>query len=745
MNPLFGFNARQQRSQASSNGDSPSFDSGRWDSYQTALISENPGAEPLATVWLEASACKRRLALSSTASTLESNSARHHNKFISSSCTSTRYYSFEQPKPSSIFSEMSCSQRGPGQARNFSNASLPIVQRTGRVKLPQVVKPARRKNSDPQADDSTRPPKPPTPSKSIRIPLKYPRAQLSTPTPPQSNHQLSRYRTQSLSCLKSTRDPNPNEDIDENPEMLSAAFFLPKLSMEPSVVSCTTTPGWKKPIDDNINTCLPDASRSLTTASSFDFCNIPSTRQPHSDGLHSPQAYTPPCPSGFQTWRPSLSEYHHSAVTHEDETIQDPCNPGNSNESQSSYGYRFSSSGGPDIGSATYSSTVPRSSHSSSGSQFSFISVYRSPESFNSQTRHNPCLPSEPPRHLRETQSNQINPHIVGIHSHTCSSTQQLELLCSTKKKYPSLSLSSAQPNPFPSFGQKPRSSSKSITYAPGDYSIGFVDIEKPLKTSADMHTPSPYQREMLDIMAIHGESIFKPPVSTELMFKRHPSPCEEPSVHYSMNSSAEPSPKYRTLLKSSPRSDTFTQKRIERVAPLDSETLVGSGDDLQSGKTHLINQAEKSEPTTPLLPLFKSIAPSPRECRLKKIVLPIRPSTAGASTRSNGFPRRLSQSSRNKPPVEQHDPQETSSKKDKFEALLKASDASNGGTMKLSLSSKIDSIDESLHVPSTFLPQLRFSCESSSLTARRSSDCETRVTVNSSLKSKRSQQISFW
>jgi hypothetical protein len=259
------------------------------------------------------------------------------------------------------------------------------------------------------------------------------------------------------------------------------------------------------------------------------------------------------------------------------------------------------------------------------------------------------------------------------------------------------------------------------------------------------MHTLSPYQREMLDIMAIHGESIFKPPVSTELMFKRHPSPSEEPPVHYPMSSSAEPSPKYRTLLKTSQRSKTFTPERIERVAPLDSETLVGSGDEIQSGNTHLFNEAEKSEPATPLLPLFKSIAPSPRECRLKKIVLPIRPSTAGSSSRSNRFPRRLSQSSRNKPPVEPHDAEETTSKKDKFEALLKASDESNGGTMKLSLSSKIDSIDESLHVPSTFLPQLRFSCESSSLTTRRSSDCETRVTANSSLKSKRSEQISFW
>ncbi|OAV95596.1 hypothetical protein PTTG_06284 [Puccinia triticina 1-1 BBBD Race 1] len=703
---LLGFSARHQRS----NEDSSSLNCGRWDSYKTDPLSENP--ERLAAVWLETSECKPRLPISSAASTVGS-SVRHQD----------------------ISSQSSRSQRGPGQSRNFSNLSLPVIQRKGLVKLKEVAKHTRREDS---ADDSPRALEPLTPSKLIRIPLRYPRAKLTAPPSSQPHEQRSGGRARSLSCLKPIRDLNHNQETDENSEMLSAACFLPKLSMESSVLSCITTLGGKQVPDDNAKTCCPEACSSPAATSSYAGYHSPSTRRPHSERAQFPQTYTLPYPAGFRTSQPSPSEYHYPATAQEDEIIQDPCYPKESDDLESVHGFRFPSAGRPEMGSATHSSPRPLTSHSSSGSHFSFTSICRSPEVFSSQTLSSSRPASEPQRHMFETQTNQMNTH---RQSHVRSLTKQehLESLSSTKHASPSMSWSSAKLSSFPSFGQQSRSGNNSIASTSDERcrAIHFVGIEKPFKIEATMQPLSPYQRDMLDIMAVHGESLFKSPVSTELTIEKDPSHSKEPSEYPSTRSSIEMTLKDKILSKASQRSRSSTLEHVQRDGLLQSDVHVRSAETVTNANRRLANQAEKAGSESPLRPVFKPVASPPRETRFKKAGTSSRPSTAVPTTRATEFVRRLSQSSKNKPFAEQRDPDIIASKQDKFEALLKASDASKGGTLKLTLSSKIDSLDEAPNAPPTFLPHLRLSCDFFSLRPRHLSDCETEVVVDSKQDSK--------
>ncbi|KAH9465894.1 hypothetical protein MJO29_007604 [Puccinia striiformis f. sp. tritici] len=727
---FLGF-TRHQRP-PTNNNDDPSLDGGELDPCQTNSLSET--SAPITAVRLEALKCKPRLPTLSNPSTVDSNSRSGGSKRSSSS---------EQRRLTYTNSEIWHSQRdpAPGQARNFSHPSLLTSnQETAPANLREAGGQSRHKKSaDQLADDFTKLPAPPTHAKSTTIPMRYDQANLSSHTinevsgtgdghrpsrfisqqdnsefiPHQPKHRILGPRTKSLSCLKSICGLNRNGETNDQSEMLSTAYFLPKGLRESYALSCTTKAQDEKTSFPTRRRGISAICRSLMATTSCDEFTPPSPRRSPSAKVHRPQTYTPPHPAGFRTSQSSLSEYHHLTVAHEDEIIQDPCCSEPPGESQPTSVFRFPFSRRSEVCPAIHPPHRPSTFHSPSESHFSFVTIYCTPEM---SCTH---LTSGPHSSVSEAQTGGMNSHIDGIHSHAVPPSQDLRSLRTTDGRHPPLPWSLAKMRSFPSFSQEslPASDSLSSTSDDRRTAVGFVGDEEPLKIQLDTQTDSPYQRDMLQIMATHGESIFKPPASIELGLAQSLPQEAELSSHFSTRTSAAQRP--RDKPKTFHRSQSLTRHHIHSDGHLPSDIYNNHEDGLRSANRRL-NVKPDSET---LFPSLGKQNPSPqRQAHLQKQLLSLRPSPFVLPSRTNGLVGRLSQPRKDKLLAAQHEQNIRASKHDKFEALLKASDASHGGTLKMSLSSKIDQIIPPMAAP-TSPPQLRLSCDSFSRTHRRSGD----------------------
>ncbi|KAI9604139.1 hypothetical protein H4Q26_003751 [Puccinia striiformis f. sp. tritici PST-130] len=698
---FLGF-TRHQRP-PTNNNDDPSLDGGELDPCQTNSLSET--SAPITAVRLEALKCKPRLPTLSNPSTVDSNSRSGGSKRSSSS---------EQRRLTYTNSEIWHSQRdpAPGQARNFSHPSLLTSnQETAPANLREAGGQSRHKKSaDQLADDFTKLPAPPTHAKLTTIPMRYDQANLSSHTinevsgtgdghrpsrfisqqdnsefiPHQPKHRILGPRTKSLSCLKSICGLNRNGETNDQSEMLSTAYFLPKGLRESYALSCTTKAQDEKTSFPTRRRGISAICRSLMATTSCD-------------------EFTPPSPRRSPSAKSSLSEYHHLTVAHEDEIIQDPCCSEPPGESQPTSVFRFPFSRRSEVCPAIHPPHRPSTFHSPSESHFSFVTIYCTPEM---SCTH---LTSGPHSSVSEAQTGGMNSHIDGIHSHAVPPSQHLRSLRTTDGRHPPLPWSLAKMRSFPSFSQEslPASDSLSSTSDDRRTAVGFVGDEEPLKIQLDTQTDSPYQRDMLQIMATHGESIFKPPASIELGLAQSLPQEAELSSHFSTRTSAAQRPEIN------PRHS------IDLNGHLPSDIYNNHEDGLRSANRRL-NVKPDSET---LFPSLGKQNPSPqRQAHLQKQLLSLRPSPFVLPSRTNGLVGRLSQPRKDKLLAAQHEQNIRASKHDKFEALLKASDASHGGTLKMSLSSKIDQIIPPMAAP-TSPPQLRLSCDSFSRTHRRSGD----------------------
>jgi hypothetical protein len=593
--------------------------------------------------------------------------------------------------------------------------------------------------------------------------------------------------------------------------MLSAAYFLPKLPVLYPLSECSAAEGWRGSHDDGAIRSFPDGSQSagsakptsstssssLAVASSLEICSIPSPLRdiqdfatmcakalawPSDEEVHSSEAYTPTYPEGSRNSQPSPSKYHHSTVSHDTQTIPDPCFP-------EEYGLP---------------PTTPLICHSPSEGRPSLISISISSQntSFSAPLSFYPA--SEPRPDLSEAEPYEMTFDTSGSQAHArfpaYSDSQSLH---SRKQKHPSLPRCSTEQRSLPSFSQESRSVSDSTSFLSDDHprATGLSGFQASLQTQGDMESLSPCQRDMLQIMAVYGKSIFEPLVSTELAVKGDLLPKEELLVHPSEFFSIEKINRDEIL--STPRPSQFflQQPVLFQDASLQSGILFSQKDKFHNLSISLARQEREPDAptsphpsvkpdwppksnatpkpstfpkpfaspkffTSPRLAASLKLSTSPKACAsftlspkphtsprwstntplrrdtsAKKSDPLRRPSTAVPSSPKKRFVRRLSlsasQSSKNKAFREQNEADRTQSQHEIFEALLKAADESHGGTLKLSLSSKIDSLAEASSRPPTLLPRLRLSCDFFSLTPRHSICSETETVDNAHLESK--------
>jgi len=595
----------------------------------------------------------------------------------------------------------------------------------------------------------------------------------------ESNHQLSQSPSRSLSCLRlNTVSSGHESTADDGAEILSAACLLPTLSLGSPSLTCTASLYSKKDITDHdADVSFPDGSSllsdsragflkstpslsSLTATPSFEGFGIPSPRremqdspigcgktpgwvwpQDHDPGAHLPQPLYPPTyPAGLPpNSQPSILEYHLPPVAHKDEIIQDPYRPDQSRKLRLSHAPQLPSSRQPDKGSASHSPQGRLRCHSSIEPRLSFLSGFRSSESSSSRAFSSSYFTRElHPVHSSETDLTEMSLHFAATTRHADSSpSQHSQLLHSTRRE----ARSTSKPRSFLPLSLESQSEFGSILSASDDRCrpIGSVGVASPLEGQTGTQALTPFQRDMLQIMAVHGESLFKPPVSIPLA-------VEQPSLLQCEELRARPSPRlptqetltdattpstprrsfapvhhFLTRRDTAPPSDTLGSHPVEFLMAnrcLSPETPDGPHPEtrfVQSTAPGICSASPNFEaphegyarPTLPSVSLRQATGGG----KAKSVLCP-RPLTAGSMTKPSCLVRRSSQSSRKQQGYEklvtQPDEKQRLEKQDKFEALLKASDASHGGTIKLSLSSKIDSLVDARGNPMSFAPRLR-------------------------------------
>lgn len=590
------------------------------------------------------------------------------------------------------------------------------------------------------------------------------------------SHRLSQSFSRSSSCLRSNAVSSGHESTaDDGAEILSLACLLPTLPLGSPSLTCTASLHSKKDTTDyDADANFPDGSSSiadsragfprsnpslssLTATPSFEGFGTPSPPreihdspigsgkaslpvwpQDHDPGIHLSQPLYPPTyPAGLPTnSQPSIFEYHLPPGAHEDEIIQDPYRPDRSRKLRLSHALQFPSSGQLDKGAAFHHSQGHLRCHTSIEPRLSFVSGFRSSGTNSSRALSSSYFTSELHLHSMEADLNEMSSHFAATTRYANSSpSQPSQLFHSTRWE----ARSTSKPRSFPCFSLQSQSGFDSILSAADDHrcTIGSVGIASPIEAETGTQALTPFQRDMLQIMAVHGESLLKPPVSIQLA-------VEELSLLQCEELRARPSPILptkeiladTTTLSPSCRSCTPVHHFITRQDKAPSSDTIGS----HHVEFHMANRCLAQETANGPHPETRSVqSPAPGTCsappeghaRFPLSSASLRQSTGGGKAKPVLFPRpftavptknpsclvrRLSQSSRKQQGYEtvvmQPDEKRRLEKQEKFEALLKASDASHGGTMKLSLSSKIDSLLDARVRRKSFAPRLSLSCD---------------------------------
>lgn len=538
-------------------------------------------------------------------------------------------------------------------------------------------------------------------------------------------------------------------------EESSKTYFSDK-SLLPRPSGIRPTPGLpdKSPRGIASHRLRKIASEMLLSSKSADSRDIIIPRCSVDEGLRSPEPWYPqltsPCSSGLQI-SPAWNLEHHLSVRAETRYDSKSCfgekpqnfQPGNASR-------RLLSPGRCNQDLTIHQSSMPLSPrsfdpgysdhYSPSGSMTphwlndgSSIPVILKPanSTHSSQVLPSGIFPAER-RHLPETEASQ---------NQISSSSAKMPYLNSSE----SSQSSSLQRSMVPEDSHNPRDCTKrrshSLTYSSirsgvisactalssdgRGPSIQLDDSGSELTGEAEMEVLSPHQQEMLAIMATHGECIFQPPVNIALGAQKHfertlSSPQRSrPSSTVSSVPSQDKTPRSTDRLAQSPRHQCHGR----------SSSLKSNASDwyedtpIKQSPPPMVRRSAKPRPEGSAVSLYRTISTPKTHQRLKNVSLPIRPSTAKAASpfQAKGLARKLSQSSRmnhtgrNGAHQEIWDP--CFSKEQKFKALLRASDECSGGTMKLSLSSKIDSIHSDSKISPYILPPLNL---------RRSSACSS-------------------